>query len=294
MRRFQKWHGLAVDGVVGPATLAALNVSVEKRIRQIEVNLERWRWLPQELGARHILVNIAGFELNVIENGQPVMTMRVVMGKEERPTPVFSGALTYLVVCPYWQVPSTIAVKDKLPQIRKDPGYLTRKKIKVFQGGEAINPRTINWSEVTAKNFNYRFRQDPGPKNALGRVKFVFPNPFSVILHDTPDRELFTRNVRTFSSGCIRVEKPIELAEYVMHGDPQWTREKILATINKWVERTVWLPEPIPVHLLYFTAWVDAEGMTHFRDDIYGRDKRLDEALRKKLSTPSYASMGRE
>jgi murein L,D-transpeptidase YcbB/YkuD len=286
VRRFQRRHGLDADGIVGPLTLAELNVPVEQRVRQIELNLERWRWLPQDLGKRFILVNIANFELDVVEDGQLVMTMRAVVGRHYRRTPVFSGKMTYLVLSPYWHTPPGIAVKDKLPLIRKNPDYLVEQNIKVFQGWGAetkeIDPKTVDWSKVTAKNFNYRLRQEPGPLNALGGVKFMFPNKFDVYLHDTPSRELFAKTVRTFSSGCIRIEKAIELAEYVLRGDPKWTRETILAAIGKRVEQNVRLPEPIPVHLLYWTAWTDEDGSIEFRNDIYGRDKTLDEALREK------------
>lgn len=286
LRKFQQRHGLDVDGVVGAATLANLNVPVKERIRQVILNMERWRWLPQDLGQRHILVNIANFELDVFESGQIVLMMRVMVGRDYRRTPVFSDTMTYLVLSPYWHVPPGIAVRDILPAVKKDPGYLAKQNMKVFQGwgaeAKAIDPTTIDWHKITARNFNYRFRQDPGPINALGRVKFMFPNRFNVYLHDTPSRELFTRTERAFSSGCIRVEKPIELAEYVLRGDPKWTRASIEAAIKTWREQTVRLPEPIPIHLLYWTAWANDDGSINFRRDIYGRDKRLEEALLKK------------
>lgn len=283
VRRFQKRNGLQVDGVVGASTLAALNVPAEQRQRQIQVNMERWRWLPQELGKRHLLVNIANFELDVVEEGRVVLVMRTVVGREYRRTPVFSAKMTYLVFNPYWHVPPGIAVQDILPAVRKNPDYLPQKEIKVFQGWGAetkeIDPDSVNWSSVTARNSAYRFRQEPGPNNALGRVKFMFPNKFNVYLHDTPSRELFAKTERAFSSGCIRIEKPIELAEYVLGSDPEWTRESILAHIQKDRDRTVPLPEPIAVHLLYWTTWVEEDGTVQFRNDVYGRDRLLKEAL---------------
>ncbi len=283
VRRFQGRHGLDVDGAVGPDTLAALNVPVEDRIRQIELNMERWRWLPQDLGKRHILVNIANFELEVFEEDQRVMVIRVVVGKGYRRTPVFSDKMTYVVMCPYWHIPQNIAVQDKLPLIQKNPNYLVQQRMKVFEGwgsdAREVDPKTIDWSRVTEKNFTFRLRQDPGPWNALGRVKFMFPNKFNVYLHDTPSQELFSKTTRAFSSGCIRLERPIDLAEYVLRGNLNWGRERILAAIGKNVEQTVPLPEPIPVHVLYWTAWVGEDRAVHFRSDIYGRDNLLDKAL---------------
>jgi murein L,D-transpeptidase YcbB/YkuD len=285
VKKFQQYLGLEIDGAVGAKTLAALNTSVEDRIRQIEVNMERWRWLPQDLGKRHILVNIANFELDVFEHSQQVLTMLVIIGKIYRRTPVFSDKMTYLVLNPYWHVPPNLARQDILPQIKKDSTYLVKKKINVFQSWGAdiqeIDPKTIDWSKITAKNLSYRFRQDPGRENALGKIKFMFPNQFNVYLHDTPSRELFKKTVRDFSSGCIRIENPIDLAEYVLRDDPKWTRKDILAALEKGVEQTVRLPEPIPIHLLYWTAWATKDGTIHFRNDIYDRDKPLAEALRE-------------
>jgi len=287
--RFQKRHGLDTDGVVGPATLAALNVSVEERIRQIEVNMERWRWLPQDLGKRYVLVNIANFELEVVDSGQAVMTMRVVVGRNYRRTPVFSDKMTYLVLNPSWNIPPSLAVQDMLPELRKDPNYLAEKNIRVFQGWGAeakeIDPNTIDWPKVTSENFNYRFRQEPGPANALGQIKFMFPNRFNVYLHDTPSRELFAKAERAFSSGCIRIEKPIELAIYTLQDNQEWSREKILTSIDNGTERTIPLADPVVIHLLYWTAWAEEDGSIHFRRDLYGRDKRVDEALRQEPPT---------
>jgi len=282
--RFQARHGLDADGVVGPATLAAANVSARQRQRQIVVNLERWRWLPQDLGERYILVNIPAFTAVVIEKGKPVLEMRAVVGRQFRRTPVFSARMTYLVLNPYWEVPPSLAVQDKLPEIRKDPSYLARQNMRVYSGWGAeareLDPGDIDWSVVNAQRFPYRLRQDPGPLNALGRAKFMFPNPHNVYLHDTPQRDHFARAMRSFSSGCIRIETPLELAAYLLAEDPAWSPERIWKTVEKNETTTLTLRRGIAVHLLYWTAWADANGVMHFREDIYGRDRRVSEALR--------------
>jgi L,D-transpeptidase YcbB len=287
VQRFQNRHGIEPDGVVGLSTLTAMNVPVEARIRQIELNLERWRWIPRDLGFRYILVNIADYSLAVVENQATVLEMRVVVGKAYRRTPVFSEKMKYLVLNPFWNIPIKIAVEDKLPVIRKNPLYLTQQHIKVFEswGEEApeINPSIINWNRVNANYFPYRLRQDPGPLNALGRIKFVFPNKFSVYLHDTPQRSLFKRASRDFSSGCIRIEKPVELAKYLLQNDPQWSSQKIMETIDSGVTTVVRIKDPIPVHLLYWTAWATETGTVHFGNDIYDRDPPLSRALKAKL-----------
>lgn len=283
VRRFQRLHGLDADGVVGPKTVATLNVSVEERVRQIEVNMERWRWLPQDLGTRHVLVNLADFDLKAVENGQPVIAMKAIVGQAYRRTPVFSDKITYLVLNPSWKIPRSIAVKDKLPLIQGDPDYLAKQNIRVFQGSGSdlreIDPETIDWAKVHAENFNLTLWQEPGPTNALGRVKFMFPNRFGVYIHDTPSGELFSKTLRTFSSGCIRIEKPIDLAEFLLKDDPQWTREVIVAAVDRNGEQTVRLPKPVPVHLQYWTAFVGEDGEIQFPNDIYGRDKRVRDAL---------------
>jgi murein L,D-transpeptidase YcbB/YkuD len=283
VERFQARHGLETDGVVGAKTLQALNVPVEQRIEQILINMERWRWMPDDLGDRYILVNLAGFELDVVEYGSTALEMRIVVGKTYLSTPVFSGRMTYLDFNPYWTVPPSIAQKDILPKIQADPGYLESDGMRVFDGwGEEaseLDPATVDWASVDATLLRFKFRQDPGPKNALGRVKFMFPNEFEVYLHDTPSRGLFQRTVRTFSSGCIRVERPLELAEYLLHDDPSWTRTRIDSVIAAGKPMRVVLPAPIPVHLTYSTVWFGEGGTVHFRDDIYGRDALIAQAL---------------
>jgi murein L,D-transpeptidase YcbB/YkuD len=271
---------------VGTRTLRALNVPVEKRIRQIELNLERWRWLPQNMGNPYIMVNIAGYGLEVVENETPVLTMKIVVGTAFQKTPVFSGKMTYIEMNPFWNVPHSIATEETLKKIRENPDFFTKENMKVFtagQDGEAVNPASIDWSQHSQNNFPYRLRQEPGPRNPLGRIKFMFPNKHSVYLHDTSDPQLFRKERRGYSHGCIRIEKPMDMAEFVMRGSKDWSREKVAAVLKTKVTTVAYLPKPIPVHILYFTAWGNGDGTVHFLEDIYRRDERLDRALQPKI-----------
>lgn len=285
VRRFQARHGLDADGVAGAMTLAAMNVPTAVRVRQIELNLERWRWLPQDLGRRHVLVNIPDFRLDLVEDGRSILTMAAIVGRPYRRTPVFSDQIRYLVLNPFWEVPPMLAVQDKLPLIRKDPDYISREGFRVFrgwgEGREEIDPNAIDWTSVPGRGFPYRLRQDPGPQNALGQIKFMFPNRFNVYLHDTPARELFAKTSRDFSSGCIRIEKPLDLALALLSHNPAWTRESLTVALRDSRDRTVLLPRPVPVHLLYWTTWAEEDGTVQFRSDIYDRDRRLEEVLRQ-------------
>ena len=279
--RFQSRHGLVADRIVGPQTLAALNVSAAVRARQLAVNLERWRWLPRSLGERHLRVNLPAFHLELFEAGEPVLNMRVIVGRQVRQTPAFVGRMTYLVLNPYWEVPPNLAVLDLLPKIQADGAHLAKNGIKVFTrpGGTRLNPADINWQQLGAGNFPYHLRQDPGPKNALGRIKFMFPNRYTIYLHDTPTPKLFEREQRSFSSGCIRIEKPFDLAQYLLRGTPLVSLDALEEILQSAKNQTVLLPAPLPVYLLYFTAWVEADGTLNFRPDLYQRNLRLDRAL---------------
>jgi murein L,D-transpeptidase YcbB/YkuD len=259
VRKYQGSNGLESDGVAGPATLRAMRVPVEERIRQIEVNLERWRWLPHSFGERYALLNIAAFELEVFDRG-PRLSMRVIVGREFQSTPVFSSRIERVIFSPYWNVPDSIASKEIVPALRRNPNYLAREHMERVPGGG--------------------FRQQPGPKNALGGVKFDIPNRYLVYLHDTPGKTLFAESRRAFSHGCMRIEKPAELAEYLL-SDQQWTRERVEQAMSAGRERAVPVRDPLPVHVLYWTAWADRGGVLQLRDDVYHRDAALYAAIKQ-------------
>jgi murein L,D-transpeptidase YcbB/YkuD len=269
VHRFQERHRLKPDGIVKPDVVAAMNVPVETRIRQLELNLERWRWLPDQMPDRYIRVNVPDYMLETIEHGQPVMDIRVIVGERELPTPIFADQMTSVVFSPYWNIPPSIVRKEMIPHAAADPGYLVRNNIEVVRGtGGAVDPAAVDWSAPG----HVSLRQRPGPRNALGLVKFVFPNNFNVYLHDTPADRLFARIERDFSHGCVRVEEPVKLAEYVLRDQPEWTPEKILAAMHAGRERHVALKTPIPVFILYMTAAADPHGTVRFFDDLYGHD----------------------
>lgn len=274
VRAFQDRHGLEVDGVVGPRTRAALNVGVDRRIAQIRANLERVRSLATP-EARYVLVNAGGQTVTLIEDGAAVLSMRAIVGLPSRQTPDLSSRITTIEFNPFWNVPDRIALLDILPKVKRDPGYLAERKIRVFSGWNdqerILDPDAIDWSRLGQGNLPYRLRQDPGPRNALGRIKFTFPNRHGVFMHDTPDRHLFDRPMRNFSSGCIRIEQPVELATALLAADQRWTRSEIEAAIDTGETRKVELREPVPIHLVYVTVWLDRLGRVQLRDDVYGR-----------------------
>jgi murein L,D-transpeptidase YcbB/YkuD len=254
VRRFQTRHGLEEDGVVGSRTRAAMNVPAGERVRGVEVNLERWRWLARDLGKRYVLVNVAGFFAGLHDEDRLILGMRAVVGRPYRRTPIFSDRIRYLVFSPYWNIPARIARDEILP---KGETYMARNDI---------------------ERVGSRLRQRPGPHNALGRVKFMFPNRFNVYLHDTPARSLFDEATRSFSHGCIRVARPLELAAELLAGQG-WTREEVAAAAARRQPLRVSLDAPVPVHILYWTAWVDEQGTLQFRDDLYRRDAAVRRAL---------------
>jgi len=271
LKRFEKRHGLEEDGVLGPEDLAPMSVAAEERVAQMELNLERWRWLPEDLGERYVIVDVPTFQLEAVEQGKVTLAMRVVAGKaDETPTPIFSDEMTEVVFSPYWYVPTSILRKEIVPKLR-DPDYLARNDLEVVQNGQVVPPSSVDWSDP---DLRVQGRQRPGAKNSLGRVKFVFPNKFDVYLHDTPAGSLFAQVERDFSHGCVRVEKPVELAQWALRDQPEWTPQKIEAAMHAGEERHVPLKRRIPVYIVYATAWLDEAGLLNFRPDLYGHDRK--------------------
>ena len=279
LKQFQRSHLLEADGVLGDKTRAALNVSAEERLRQIVLNMERWRWMPDDLGEFYVIVNMAAYELEVVDAGSVRLAMRVVVGKPYRRTPVFSDRIRYLEFNPVWHVPVKIASQDLLPKEIADPGYLRRNGFRIFSGwteeARELEPESIDWQQYRGQRLPLKLQQSPGKKNALGRVKFMFPNVHDVYLHDTASPELFDRTLRSFSSGCIRVEKPLELATLLLRDTPGWTRPEIEIAIAGSSTRIARLKAPVPVHLTYATVWLGEGGTLHFAPDVYDRDRAL-------------------
>ncbi|MGE0354891.1 MAG: murein L,D-transpeptidase [Gemmatimonadales bacterium] len=278
--RFQARHGLDPDSIVGLETIEAMNVPASTRVRQIELNMERYRWLGADPGPRYILVNIPDFRLYAYDSSRLALEMRVIVGKDYRnPTPVFSDTMSFLVFRPYWNVPPRIIKEEIIPLARRDPAYLSSHDYEVLRGREVIDPATIDWATVDTQNFRYLIRQKPGGQNSLGHVKFMFPNPFDVYLHDTPANNLFLRAGRNFSHGCIRVQRPTALAEYALEGTADWDPARIrLALRDTTPPQQVILKNPVPIYIVYLTAFVE-DGVVQFRKDLYGHDARAIERL---------------
>jgi murein L,D-transpeptidase YcbB/YkuD len=281
VKRFQHRHTLDEDGEVGRGTRTTLNVPVERRIEQLLTSLERARWILHDLPNTFIAVNIAGFRVYFVKEGRVVWETRAQVGRAYRATPIFKANLKYLVFNPTWTVPPGILERDILPAARQDPSSIASKGLNVLDpSGNQIDPLTVDWSAYTGRNLPYTLRQDAGPRNALGRVKFIFPNEHSVFLHDTPSRGLFDKATRTFSSGCVRVENPLRLAELVLDDPEQWTMDAMRRVVENGETRTVFLQKPIAVLLLYWTASVGFDGDVHFWPDVYDRDRAVLDGLR--------------
>jgi murein L,D-transpeptidase YcbB/YkuD len=277
VKAFQSRHGLDADGVIGAATIVALNVPVEARIQEIVVAMERWRWMP-ETSAATTSWSILQASISSVQDGKVEERMSVVVGKPYSRTPAFSDAIRYVELNPYWNVPTGIALKEELPKLRKNPSARANAGFEAVRGDKVFALTDINWSQYGPGNFPFQIRQRPGKTNALGRVKFMFPNRFNVYLHDTPATSFFERSERAFSHGCIRLSRPIDLAEQVLSAVPGWTRSRVDAVVASGDRTVVNLTTPLPIHITYLTAWVD-NGTANFRRDIYEQDVKLMAAL---------------
>lgn len=281
VKRFQARYGLPVTGTVDSRTRNAMNVPAADRVRQITLNMERWRWLPRKLGQRYVMVNTADFRLTVVENDKVVLAMPVITGTPDNATPVLGGSLRAVEFNPYWTVPAEIAIEELVPKQLRNKRFFESQGIRVYRKRagqtEEVMPDDIDWSTLNKNHFPYVLRQEPGPLNALGRVKFHFANSFAIYLHDTPKRHLFLQSTRAFSHGCIRVQQPVRLATYLLAKKSGWNELRVRDAIIEDKNHTVSLSAPVPIYLGYFTAWVNRDGTTHFRPDIYQRDKRLAE-----------------
>jgi murein L,D-transpeptidase YcbB/YkuD len=278
---FQTRAGLNDDGVVGAGTLGALNRGVQGQIEQVDVNLERWRWLPDELGRRHLRANIADFNVTAYKDGVAERTHLTIVGKTFRKTPVFSDEVDYIVLNPWWETPPSLARADKLPLFKRDPAAVQRLGFQVLdRSGTVVNASTIDWNAVPAGTMPYRIRQAPGDQNALGQVKIIFPNKHNVYFHDTPTRGLFAQRQRAFSSGCLRTQDPIDLSEWLLNETPNWGRDKIDAALVTKKETRVNLASKVPVHILYSTVVSEEGGGVRYLDDIYQRDAAVLTGLR--------------
>lgn len=281
--RFQTRHGLATDGVVGAKTYAALNVSPTTRVPQIIVNMERLRWLPENLGARYVMVDIAGFELTAVSGDIEVLRTPVIVGRDQRRTPVINDKITNIIFRPTWTVPVKIARQDLLPKIQADVNYLNERGLRIFSswqdGAKEVAPDSVDWKALTPKQLSFKFRQDAGPKNALGLIRFTLTNPYDIYLHDTPERSLFAKPGRAFSSGCIRVSDVVALAHFVMESIGTWGADSIQEAMNGNATKVVKLPVPLPIYIVYSTVSAEDAGTLHFREDIYDRDGALIRAL---------------
>ncbi len=292
VRDFQTRNGIEAEGLIGPRTVRAMNRDAQHQLATLVANLERWRWLPRDLGERHLRVNAAAYTLEIHDGAQVTFESRVIVGKAARKTPLLSSAIERLVLNPNWYVPRRIAVRDLLPKIKADPGYLTANgfelKVSWEPDAERVQPDAVDWDAMGPNNFPYYLQQGPGERNALGRIKFLFDNDFAVYLHDTPARALFNRSERMFSSGCVRVEAVVELAEFLLRHHSDTPPETAAEVLESGDRKQLRLAEAMPVHLMYWTAFANADGTLSFRNDAYGHDERLLAALGNFPATPAW------
>ena len=281
IKQFQLENGLMVDGIIGNKSIGQLNQGFDKRAEQIQVNLERWRWFPRDLGSHYILINIANFQLQVVKGNKTISTHKIMVGKESRKTPIFSSEIEFLDFNPSWHIPPTIKNRDVIPGARRNPSYLVNKNIDVYNNiGQKLSPFQIDWSSSAVRS--YQYKQDSGPGNPLGQVKLSFPNKYIVYMHDTPSKSLFEENSRTQSSGCIRVENAVDLAKYLLSDQKEITSEEIDKIIDKGTTKRIYMDQKVNVHIFYWTAWRE-NGKTRFTDDIYNYDEATYKALKKAI-----------
>jgi len=283
VREFQDNNGLSSDGVAGEMTITMLNIGPSDIARKIELNLERWRWLPEDLGRRYLWVDIPGGQLEMVDDNNSELKMRIMIGRIDDPTPTFSDTMTYIVMNPSWEVPASIVMKKLYPYFSEDKTFFERHGIEVYSGWRSgarrIDPTLVDWKKYDPGYLPFRFRQKPGPLNAMGRIKFMFPNKYSIYLHDTPSRYLFARERYAYTSGCVRVRRPVDLAAKLLEDSSWWNEKKIDRELRKGSERVVHLKRPIPVHLAYFTVIANDDGTVRLQPDIYGWDDLLDSVL---------------
>jgi len=280
LARFQRRHGLEPDGVIGKQTLEALNIPIAERVRQIELNLERWRWMPSVLESNYVEMNIPTFQLTVFEQQRPVFTTKAIVGTPARPSPVLHSNISAVEVNPNWNVPESIASRELLPLLKRNPSYALQNHMIILdeEGNEAPPPRS--WESYSAQNFPFRIRQVPGPWNSVGPIKFVFANGYGVYLHGTPAKNLFNKVSRRFSHGCVRLEDPLGLAANVFAGS-EWTRANLQQLLDSGMTKTIALPNPVSLYLTYWTAQGNEDGTVLFADDIYEGDSKLDRAIKR-------------
>lgn len=281
-RNFQVRHGLLANGIIDNAMREIMNIPVDDRIEQLTIAMERWRWLPRDLGEKYVWINAADAMLNIVVDGEPVLSMRTIVGHSTRPTPSLQSEIRRVEFNPVWSVPYSIATKDLLPKVRNNPGFLARNHFRVYAGGRdeahEVDPSDIDWAAVQANKFPYRFIQKPGPTNSLGRVKVVFNNPYDIYIHDTPAKGLFSLRTRTFSSGCVRLEKAVEFASALLAYDRNWSNKDTRQHLDTGRTRGINLQHKVPIYVVYITSWVTEDGQAHFRRDLYKRDAAVEMA----------------
>ena len=276
--RFQTRMGLNNQGILGEATVKEMNVPISFRIKQIMINMERLRWFPDQVEDDFLLINIPEYKLHVFENKQKVMDLKVIVGKEATRTSIFKGNISQLILNPYWNVPTSIVRKEMLPKLKRNSNYLSKNNMELLSGNTIIDPSTVNWNKYTS-SIPYSIRQKPGDDNALGKMKFIFPNNFSIYLHDTPSRSIFNESKRAFSHGCIRVENPMKLAQYILRNNQKWNSDNLQSSIESKKTISIQIKPTLPVYIVYFTAWIGNSGEINFRNDLYNMDSQLEKEI---------------